>query len=87
MMTMLCRICLVVSLAGAASAADVDPWEPMNRKIHVFNDAFDRWLLRPVAVGYTKVIPSIVRRGVGNFFRNLRMPVVFVNQFLHPGYR
>ena len=82
MMTMLCRICLVVSLAGAASAADVDPWEPMNRKIYVFNDAFDRWLLRPVAVGYTKVIPSIVRRGVGNFFRNLRMPVVFVNQFL-----
>lgn len=48
-----------------------DPWEKWNRKTFAFNDALDRWALRPVAVGYQKVTPQPVRRSVHNFFGNL----------------
>lgn len=59
-----------------------DPFEPFNRTMYVFNDKLDRYLLRPVARGYRAVIPRPARRGVSNFFRNLREPVVVVNNAL-----
>src|SRR4030095_9703226 len=34
-----------------------DPWQGMNRKVFAFNNAMDRWLLKPVAKGYAKVTP------------------------------
>ena len=58
-----------------------DPWEGFNRKIYAFNDGLDK-VVRPVAVGYDKVMPDPFQRGVGNFFRNLDAPVTFVNQVL-----
>lgn len=58
-----------------------DPWEGFNRKIYAFNDGLDK-VVRPVAVGYDKVMPDPFQRGVGNFFRNLDAPVTFVNQIL-----
>jgi phospholipid-binding lipoprotein MlaA len=39
-------------------------------------------IVRPIAVGYDKVMPDPLQRGVGNFFRNLDAPVTFVNQIL-----
>ncbi|MEX1032730.1 MAG: VacJ family lipoprotein [Cellvibrionaceae bacterium] len=48
-----------------------DPWEGFNRKIHTFNDVTDRWVLKPVATGYTKITPDPVEQGVSNFFGNL----------------
>ena len=42
----------------------------------------DRTVLRPVAVGYDKVMPDPIQRGIGNFFRNLDFPVVFINSLL-----
>ena len=48
-----------------------DPWQGMNRKVFAFNDAMDRWVLKPVAKGYAKITPRLVRRGVSNFFGNL----------------
>ncbi|NJN52082.1 MAG: VacJ family lipoprotein [Gammaproteobacteria bacterium] len=64
-----------------------DPWEGMNRKVQKFNDGADRYVLRPLAVGYTKVVPRFMRRGVSNFFNNLTYPVVVVNQFLQGKWR
>lgn len=58
---------------------EVDPWEPFNRKVHTFNDGFDRAIFRPVATAYDKVMPDAPQRGVRNFFRNLSYPVNFVN--------
>ena len=58
-----------------------DPWEGFNRKVYAFNDGLDK-VVRPVAVGYDKVMPDPFQRGVGNFFRNLDAPVTFVNQIL-----
>jgi phospholipid-binding lipoprotein MlaA len=59
-----------------------DPWEPMNRRVHAFNERADQWVMRPVAVGYARVVPRPVRRGVTNFFGNLLYPVTIVNQLL-----
>ena len=58
-----------------------DPWEGFNRKVFAFNNGLDK-VIRPVAVGYDKVIPDPFQRGVGNFFRNLDTSVTFVNQVL-----
>lgn len=58
-----------------------DPWEGFNRKIYAFNEGLDK-VVRPVAVGYDKVMPDPFQRGVGNFFRNLDSTVTIVNQVL-----
>jgi len=50
--------------------------------MYTFNDVFDRALVKPLATGYRYVIPSPVRRGVGNFFSNLRAPTTFINDLL-----
>jgi len=74
---------LLVALSGCAQTGEVkDPLEPMNRKIHSFNNFFDRWLLKPVAKGYVLVVPEPARSGVSNFFDNLLYPTVIINQFL-----
>lgn len=79
------RLCLLVLLAlpltsVAESPAlfieeeepkNIDPWEPMNRKIFAFNETLDRWVLRPVASGYHNVTPDPVERGVANFIDNI----------------
>ena len=59
-----------------------DPWEPLNRPIHTFNAAVDGVSLRLLAKGYQKVVPAFMRRGVGNFSRNLRAPLHIINNFL-----
>ena len=58
-----------------------DPFEPVNRVIFKFNNAADRVILEPAAKGYRK-LPSPVQTGVGNFFSNLKLPLVIINQFL-----
>lgn len=59
-----------------------DPWETWNRKVFRFNDALDRWALKPVATGYQKVTPQPVRKGVRNVFNNLGEPKNLVNNLL-----
>jgi phospholipid-binding lipoprotein MlaA len=59
-----------------------DPWEGFNRKMHGFNNVLDRFVFRPVAVGYDKITPDPVQSGVSRFFGNLRLPVTAVNQAL-----
>ena len=57
-----------------------DPWEGFNRKMHGFNNVLDRFVLRPLAVGYDKVVPDPVQSGVSRFFANLRLPASALNQ-------
>ena len=75
---------LLTACAGTQSRdtdPEGDPWEGFNRKVYAFNDGLDK-VVRPVAVGYDKIMPDPFQRGVGNFFRNLDAPVTFVNQVL-----
>jgi phospholipid-binding lipoprotein MlaA len=59
-----------------------DPWEPMNRRVHAFNNVVDRRIATPLARAYMKVVPRPVRLGVGNFFSNLGQPVSALNALL-----
>ena len=59
-----------------------DPLEPVNRFIFGFNDKFYFWLMKPVAQGYSFVVPEFVRVRVRNAFENIKMPIRFVNSLL-----
>lgn len=56
-----------------------DPWEGFNRNVYQFNDAIDRYALKPVAEFYREWTPQLVRRGVTNFFSNLEEPINLLN--------
>lgn len=79
---------LAISLAVAAVAVPVtvhgaeDPWENANRRVTTFNDAVDGAVLKPVAVGYDRIAPNPLQRGIGNLFDNLATPGIALNQFL-----
>jgi phospholipid-binding lipoprotein MlaA len=67
----------------AASAEPViDPLGGYNRVMTQVNDRAYFWLLKPVSQGYRTVVPELARLSVGNFFRNLLMPVNFINNLL-----
>jgi phospholipid-binding lipoprotein MlaA len=59
-----------------------DPWERMNRTTFKVNTALDHAIARPVARGYEKVTPRLVRTGVSNFLDNLFYPVTMGNDLL-----
>jgi phospholipid-binding lipoprotein MlaA len=62
--------------------AQLDPWEPFNRKMHAVNSVLDKAILKPVAKTYVKVTPQPLRKGVTNFFTNLQQPVTTLNLVL-----
>lgn len=83
---------LVISSGCAATKAvdydePYDPIEPFNRAMYKVNDIGDRYLLRPVAVGYERGLPPQMRTGVQNFFSNIKYPITIVNDFLQGKFR
>ncbi len=66
----------------AATAPDPDPWQPFNHAMFSVNDALDRWLIGPVAQGWTFVTPETVRVHIEQFFDNLNFPGYFVQPLL-----
>lgn len=62
---------LSLPLAAEEESGTYDPFEPLNRKIFVFNEGLDEYILEPVARGYRNVTPDPVERGVSNFISNL----------------
>lgn len=75
---------LLCPFSGAWAAGDgnIDPWEPFNRKMYVFNDTLDRWVLKPVARGYKFVMPDFAEKGVTNFILNIYEFNSFFNSLL-----
>lgn len=65
-----------------AQSADYDPWEGLNLKVHRFNETLDNAVVRPTANFYVRVVPSVARRGVSNFFSNINDVTVLVNNVL-----
>ncbi|MCR8923551.1 VacJ family lipoprotein [Dasania sp. GY-MA-18] len=74
------------SLAANAQALDIenprDPWEGLNRKVFVFNDNADHYVLAPVARGYRAVTPDPVETGIRNVFSNLLEITTIANDLL-----
>jgi phospholipid-binding lipoprotein MlaA len=69
-------------MTSAAAFADSDPWEPVNSRIFTFNSHMDRWILRPIASTYNRVLPHPVRLGIENFFLNINDVNVMANNLL-----
>jgi phospholipid-binding lipoprotein MlaA len=86
---------LVAALTlGACASSNVvttaepnDPLEPFNRAMFRINDVGDRYLLRPMAVGYTKGLPPQFQKGIHNAFKNALYPVTIANAFLQGKFR
>jgi len=92
----LSRLCLLALLVFSPpfvwavepeKTRNIDPWEPVNRKIFEFNDTLDRWVLRPVAVGYRYVTPDFAEQGITNFIVNIYEFNSFFNSLLQGEFR
>jgi phospholipid-binding lipoprotein MlaA len=59
-----------------------DPIAPVNEAIFHFNDKLYYWGLKPVATGFSYVVPEFARIGFSNAFSNLRSPVNIINNLL-----
>jgi len=79
---LLLAVLILTSSVGCSTANGPDPGERVNRGIFGFNEGVDRFVLGPVAKGWDVVMPERVQWGFTNFFANLRMPVVFLNDVL-----
>jgi len=50
--------------------------------MYSFNDTVDNLVIKPVATGYSAVLPDPIERGVSNFFSNLDDITVIINDLL-----
>jgi len=78
---------LLLALAGCASIPSgkpdpKDPWERFNRSVFNFNETLDRAIAKPVAKGYVKVTPRVVRQGISNAYSNLDTVPTIINDVL-----
>ena len=81
---------LAISLGACATTpqdpadpgAVADPYEGFNRQMFAFNNGVDKYALGPAANVYEAVTPEFARDRVRDFLRNLRAPVIFVNDVL-----
>jgi phospholipid-binding lipoprotein MlaA len=71
-----------VGISSETSEEEYDPWEPFNEWTFAFNYRLDRYVLKPVATAWAKVLPEPVRRSLGNGFSNLDGPRRLVNNLL-----
>ncbi len=76
-------VLLAVSACSAPPASGInDPYEGFNRKVHGFNTAVDKNVIRPLASGASRVVPEPVSRGVSHFAANVALPGMVVNDIL-----
>ncbi len=61
---------------------DYDPWEKFNEKMFEFNRRLDRYILKPVAKAYDKVMPDDLQRMLANAFDNIQGIPRMVNSAL-----
>lgn len=59
-----------------------DPLSRLNAQTFEVTEKVDAAVVEPLATGYEEGIPRPVRKGLFNFFSNLREPVVFLNFLL-----
>jgi phospholipid-binding lipoprotein MlaA len=61
---------------------EYDPWEPFNERMFEVNRNLDRYVLKPAAQAYDRVVPDDVQRMVSNAFDNLGAVKRMVNSLL-----
>jgi phospholipid-binding lipoprotein MlaA len=58
---------------------DYDPWEKLNEKIFAFNLKMDRYILKPVAKVYNKIVPDRIQIMISNVIDNANWVPRFAN--------
>ncbi len=84
---MVCMILLLPFLSSCATKRVAekhpdDPFESVNRPIFAFNRFVDTIAVKPLAIGYRMILPSVVRTGVTNFFANIDDITIAANKVL-----
>lgn len=64
-----------------------DPLYPLNKAMYHLNDKFYFWLLKPVAQGYSAIIPEGIRVSVSNLFNHITTPIRLVSNLLQLRFR
>lgn len=91
MQTMRIRyVVLVLSITAALNSGCTtmeirnkdDPFESFNRMIFEFNDRVDVYALKPIAKGYQKIAPKLVRDSITNFFSNIGDVYIAANNLM-----
>lgn len=72
----------ILAINTSALAESNDPLESINRKIFIFNDTADKYVLKPMAKGYEVITPGPIGDGISNVFGNLRDVITIVNDVL-----
>jgi phospholipid-binding lipoprotein MlaA len=65
-----------------AEREEYDPWESFNEKMFAFNLKLDRYVLKPVAKVYGKIVPAPIQILINNGFDNIHFVPRFVNSVL-----
>ena len=75
---------LLLMQAGCATPmlSPDDPLASFNRASHAFNTGLDQALVKPLAIGYQRYTPAMVRRSIGHFLDNLGAPATAANALL-----
>lgn len=73
---------LLLSACAIKGTNPDDPFESINRKTHKLNAKFDKYILRPPAKVYKKIVPSMVRHGINNAYNNVNMLPTVANDLL-----
>jgi len=68
--------------AGAYPPAKDDPWERFNRRVYSLNQGLDRAVIRPVAMGYSRLLPKPLRLAIHHVLGNLGEPNTIINDAL-----
>jgi phospholipid-binding lipoprotein MlaA len=68
--------------AGEEALQIADPLYVWNKAMYHVNDKLYFWVMKPLARGYSAVVPEDMRLSVSNFFDNITTPIRFVSSLL-----
>ena len=71
-----------IIVQGRQKAPPGDPLQAINAQSYAVTQSIDKAIVGPISLGFAKVVPTPVRRGLHNFLANLNEPIVFVNFLL-----
>jgi phospholipid-binding lipoprotein MlaA len=75
----LAAVALIAGACASSSPNPADPWQGANRPVFQFNDGVDRYVLGPVARGWTFITWDGLRDSVAKFMYNASFPSRFVS--------
>ena len=73
---------VMIVMAAPSARAGAGYLEIVNRQVFAFNQAIYAVVLDPLSIAYNEHVPRPLRRGVSNFFSNIREPFTAISSGL-----